>query len=63
MKSPTAADIDAATDAYIAQRYPNGADWKAQFPTQYAEIRERMTVALEAAAKLQQIASTEQQQV
>lgn len=53
---PTAADIDVATDAYVAQRYTDAATWKQAYPAQYAELRERMKIAIETAAKASQAA-------
>jgi hypothetical protein len=40
--------IDAATAAYVASRWKDAATWRANFPLQWAEIRERMKLALEA---------------
>jgi len=49
MPEITDAELDAATDAYVAQRWPVK-EWRDAYPQVWAETRERMRGALIAAA-------------
>jgi hypothetical protein len=46
------AEIDAATEAYVRERWKNVADWRRAYPAAWNETRERIRFALEAAAKV-----------
>jgi hypothetical protein len=48
----TDAELDAATDAYVRQRWPNVEEWHERFPEAWRETRERIRLALVAAAKV-----------
>jgi len=45
-------ELDAATEAYVRERWPQIAEWRETYPSAYRETRERIKVALEAAAKV-----------
>jgi hypothetical protein len=44
------AELDAATDAYVRQRWPNVEEWSERFPEAWREMRDRIRLALQAAA-------------
>jgi hypothetical protein len=46
------AELDAATDAYVRQRWPNVEEWRRAYPEQWLGTRERIRLALVAAAKV-----------
>lgn len=46
------AELDAATEAYVGERWPNIAEWREAYPAAWNETRERMRLALEAAAEI-----------
>lgn len=46
------AELDAATEAYVRERWPNVAEWRKAYSDAYNETRERIRFALEAAAKV-----------
>jgi hypothetical protein len=46
------AELDAATEAYVRERWPNVAEWRKAHPVVWNETRERLRFALEAAAKV-----------
>jgi hypothetical protein len=46
------AELDAATEAYVRERWKNVAEWRKGFPDVYSETRGRIKLALEAAAKV-----------
>ena len=48
----TDAYIDAVTEFYVRERWKNVAEWRKAYPSVWNETRERMRVALEAAAKV-----------
>ena len=50
--SITDAELDAATEAYVRERWPNVAEWRKAYSDAYNETRERIRFALEAAAKV-----------
>jgi hypothetical protein len=54
MTDPTDAELDAATDAYIAARWPEVKDWRKAWPQQWHETRDRIRLALQAAAKVRE---------
>jgi hypothetical protein len=45
-------ELDAATEAYVRQRWPNVEDWRERFPEAWRETRDRIRLALQAAAKV-----------
>jgi hypothetical protein len=49
--NPTEAELDAATDAYVASRWNDAKEWRKAYPAQWHETRERIRLALQAAAK------------
>jgi hypothetical protein len=49
---PTDAELDAATDAYVASRWNDAREWRKSYPAQWQETRDRIKVALQAAAKV-----------
>jgi hypothetical protein len=51
---PTNAELDAATKAYVAARWPHVKDWRAVYPQQWQETRDRIRLALQAAAKVRE---------
>jgi hypothetical protein len=55
--SITDAEIDAATEAYVRERWKNVADWRKAYPVAWNDTRERIRFALEAAAKVRDIYS------
>jgi len=46
------AELDAATEAYVRERWKNVADWRKAYPSAWNETRERIRFALEAAARV-----------
>jgi hypothetical protein len=46
----TDAELDAATDAYVRKRWPHVKTWRDVYPSAWSETRERIRMALEAAA-------------
>jgi len=52
MPEITDAELDAATEAYVRERWPNVAEWRKAYSDAYNETRERIRFALEAAAKV-----------
>jgi hypothetical protein len=48
----TDAELDAATDAYVRQRWPNVEEWRERFPEAWRDTRIKMHAALMAAAKV-----------
>ena len=52
MPDITDTELDAATEAYVRERWPNIADWRDAYPSAYRETRERIRIALAAAAKV-----------
>lgn len=52
MAEVTDAELDAATEAYVRERWPQIAEWRKAYPNAYSETRERIRIALEAAAKV-----------
>ena len=48
----TDAYVDAVTEAYVRERWPNVAEWRKAYPGAYNETRERIRIALEAAARV-----------
>jgi hypothetical protein len=45
----TDAELDAATDAYVRQRWPDVKEWRRTYPEQWLGTRERIKLALQAA--------------
>ena len=45
-------ELDAATEAYVRERWPQIAEWREAYPSAYRETRERIRIALAAAAKV-----------
>jgi hypothetical protein len=54
MTDPTDAELDAATDAYVCQRWPNAEEWRERFPEAWRETRIKMRAALIAAATVRE---------
>jgi hypothetical protein len=52
MPEITDAELDAATEAYVRERWKQVADWRKAHPAAWNETRERIRFALEAAAKI-----------
>jgi len=52
MAEVTDAEVDAATDAYVRERWPNVKKWREAHPHVWGETRERIRIALAAAAKV-----------
>lgn len=50
MAKVTTAEVDAATEAYVMLRWPQTKEWRKAYPQAWNETRERIKVALEAAA-------------
>lgn len=50
----TDAELDAATEAYVAARWPEVKDWRKAWPQQWQETRDRIRLALVAAAKVRE---------
>jgi hypothetical protein len=46
----TDAELDAATEAYVRERWPQVTEWRAAYPAAFNETRERIRIALAAAA-------------
>ncbi len=46
------AELDAATEAYVRERWPKVKEWAEAYPAAFNETRERIRIALEAAAKV-----------
>jgi len=44
------AELDAATEAYVRERWPYVEEWRKAFPAAFNETRERIRIALKAAA-------------
>jgi hypothetical protein len=53
----TDAELDAATYAYVAARWPEVPDWHKAWPQQWQETRDRIRLALQAAAKVREKAT------
>jgi len=51
----TDAELDAATEAYVRERWPHVNVWRAAYPAAFNETRERIRIALKAAAKVRAI--------
>jgi hypothetical protein len=47
-------ELDAATDAYVASRWNDATEWRKAYPAQYHETRDRIRLALQAAAKVRE---------
>jgi hypothetical protein len=47
-------ELDAATEAYVRQRWPNVEEWRERFPEAWRETRDRIRLALQAAAKVRE---------
>jgi hypothetical protein len=54
MPDITDAELDAATYAYVAARWPEVPDWHKAWPQQWQETRDRIRLALQAAAKVRE---------
>jgi hypothetical protein len=54
MPDITDAELDAATDAYVRQRWPNVEEWRERFPEAWRETRDRIRLALQAAARVRE---------
>jgi hypothetical protein len=52
MPDITDAELDAATEAYVRERWPNVSEWRKAYPQAWNETRERIRIALEAATKV-----------
>ena len=52
MAEVTDAELDAATEAYVRERWKDVADWRKAYPAAWNETRERIRFALDAAAKV-----------
>ncbi len=50
MPDITDAELDAATEAYVRERWKNVGEWRTAYPAAFNETRERIKIALEAAA-------------
>jgi hypothetical protein len=54
MANSTDAELDAATEAYVAARWPNVEEWRERFPEAWRETRIKMHAALMAAATVRE---------
>ena len=59
MPDASDAELDAATDAYVRQRWPNVEEWRERFPEAWRDTRIKMHAALIAAAKVKHGSSTD----
>jgi hypothetical protein len=50
----TDAELDVATDAYVRQRWLNVEEWRERFPEAWRETRDRIRLALVAAAMVRE---------